>query len=71
MIQGKVKRGKHDYGNEIITGLRQLPQVCEKYKHTEEEGIIWKIQEIHTWGNRMKLRRRKFKINSTRNFLAV
>lgn len=51
-------------------GLTQLPQVCEKYKHTEDEGIIWKIQEMHSWGNGMKLRRRKFKINSTRNFLA-
>lgn len=46
LIQRKVKRGKHNYGNEIITGLRQLLQVCVEYKHTEAEGIIWKVQEV-------------------------
>jgi len=45
-MQEKVKRGKHDCGNEIITGLRQLLQVCAEYKHTEKEGIAWKVQEV-------------------------
>lgn len=46
MLQGKVKRGKHVYGNEKATGPRQLLQVYAEYKHIEEEGIIWKVQEV-------------------------